>query len=62
MDARRDTIDEWVQAWHDEELLVVPLHVWLGWSWDEFRAFVEQDTLPERETKRRKLVPTKVTV
>lgn len=48
----RETIDDWIDAWHDTPEAAVPLHVWLGWSWLEYKAFVETGDVPEREHRR----------
>lgn len=45
-----EEIDDKIDAWHnsDSEL---KLHEYLGWTWDEYRAYVEKTTLPARILK-----------
>lgn len=41
---------DWIAAWHgDSDPLNRPLHAWLGWTWDEYREWIERGELPKRE-------------
>ena len=37
-----------IEEWHDAEGGGVPLHEWLGWSVEEYAAYVERGKLPKR--------------
>lgn len=37
-----DTVDSWIEAWHDGPDVGVPLHRYLGMTWTEYRTFVER--------------------
>lgn len=50
-------IDNAIDRWHmapvedpDDECVDIPLHKFLGWTWDEYRAYTERGVIPpERE-------------
>ncbi|HTU59574.1 MAG TPA: hypothetical protein VMF89_14085 [Polyangiales bacterium] len=37
-----------IEEWHDAEGGGVALHEWLGWSVEEYAAYVERGKLPKR--------------
>jgi hypothetical protein len=51
--SRSDRIDDAVARWHETNwspALAIELHEYLGWTWDEYRAYTERGALPpERE-------------
>jgi hypothetical protein len=49
---RHDRIEDFICRWHDAQPgeLDGPLHEELGWTWQEYCAYVERNVLPpERE-------------
>ncbi len=40
-------IDDVVAAWHDDESITVPLHEYLGMTWDQYGAWFVSGVLPE---------------
>lgn len=48
--ARRSNLDRLVDEWHNGAGAEEALHEYLGWTWDEYRAYVERGVFPpERE-------------
>ena len=35
--AKFEDIDIWIEAWHDDPTIVVPLHTYLGLTWSEYQ-------------------------
>lgn len=46
--ARFNAIDEAVDAWHTNYFINCQLHEFLGWTWEEYKAFVERCELPPK--------------
>ncbi|MBM3333393.1 Lar family restriction alleviation protein [Candidatus Sumerlaeota bacterium] len=40
---REAMVEAAIEAWHGRDL---PLHEWLGWSWDEYAVWVANGTIP----------------
>jgi hypothetical protein len=53
---RHERIDDAVERWHELDPVVwallgrPELHQWLGWSWEEYKRFVERGELPEHRS------------
>lgn len=43
--ASDDDVADMIDAWHCSDS-TEPLHVWLGWSWGEYGAYVERGEIP----------------
>lgn len=39
--ASLDDVDDWVSRWHIDDSIDADLHVYLGMTWDEYRAWVQ---------------------
>lgn len=44
--ADEDELDAAIDAWHEDLTVDIPLHEWLGWSWDEYTRWVEHSEVP----------------
>lgn len=43
-------VDDKVEAWHNSDSSLL-LHEYLGWTFDEYRAYVERNVIPARNIK-----------
>lgn len=45
-----DELDSRIEAWHnapsDSHLASMPLHEYLGWSWEQYKRWVENGDIP----------------
>ncbi|MGY1946670.1 hypothetical protein [Nocardia asiatica] len=48
-----DEIDDLIDAWHNGAGYGMPLYEYLGWTWNEYKAWVENPAaVPERARAR----------
>lgn len=38
-------IDDAIERWHEGSGMDVPLHEYLGWTWDEYRAWLQDSCI-----------------
>lgn len=50
MNVTNENIHDFIEKWHESDS-EVPLHEYLGLTWDEYSYFVKTDELPKREIR-----------
>lgn len=40
-----EEVEERIEAWHTSDIQI-PLHVWLGWTEEQYKSFVESGVIP----------------
>lgn len=51
LEAAHKDVDSRIELWHTSDY-EGSLEEFLGWTWDEYKRFVEQNVLPEREVQK----------